>query len=127
MKTHEVAATLQALAKALKRAPDIDLEDIGRSLVATARHRPDTSDIPFALSALVALSKFDKAQWRTIIEEFKLPIEVRHTESTRDVVGKILRVLERDAEARRRLQMSVKKSRPDISPELMNALNFLLK
>jgi hypothetical protein len=79
------------------------------------------------LSALVALSKFTKPQWETVIREYRLPIPVLRTESTRDVVGKILRHLEQNPESRRRVRMAAERVRSDISPELMNALDSLLK
>jgi hypothetical protein len=80
-----------------------------------------------ALSALVSLSQFDKAQWRAVIEEYGFPVEVRAAESTRDVVGKLLKHLEQDADARKKLKQAVERSKSGISPELMNALDFLLK
>jgi hypothetical protein len=125
MKTHEVAKTLSLLAQALRNGPNVPLEQLGRS--GSLRTKPDPSSIPMALSALVALSQFDKAQWRAMVKEYGFPIEVRTTESTRDIVGKILRHLEQDEDARRRLRSAAQRSKSDISPELMNALNFLLK
>lgn len=125
MKTHEIAKILTALAQALRSGPDVPLEQL--SYRQSARPKPNPSDIPMALSALVALSQFDKTQWRAVIEEYKLPIEVRNTESTRDIVGKILRVLEHDADARRRLKQAVQRTKSDVNPELMTALNLLLK
>jgi hypothetical protein len=125
MKTHEVARVLSLLAQTLRKGPNVTLE--GLANLSTLSGKPKTSELPVALSALVALSKFSKPQWEAVIKEYKLPIQVRPTESTRDVVGKILRHLEQDAESRRRLRTAAQKARPDISPELMNALDFLLK
>jgi len=125
MKTHEIAKMLTALAQALRNGPNVNLEQL--TYRQPSRQKPNPSDIPMALSALVALSQFDKAQWRTVIEEYKFPIEVRNTESTRDIVGKILRHLEQDPEARRRLKQAVQRTKSDVNPELMTALNFLLK
>lgn len=125
MKTHEIATLLSSIAQTLRRVPNVELHELAEK--KTKRGKPNPSDIPIALSALTALSRFDKNQWRAVIDEFKLPISVRTTESKRDIVGKILNVLEKDADARKRLQTSATKPRPDVSPELMNALNFLLK
>ncbi|MCK1304628.1 hypothetical protein [Bradyrhizobium sp. 45] len=128
MKTHEISKTLVALAKALQQAPNVNLEQLTfNQPQPSPRKKPNPSDIPMALSALVALSQFDKAQWRAVIEEYKFPIEVRNTESTRDIVGKILRHLEQDSDARRKLKQAVQRTKSDINPELMTALNFLLK
>ena len=124
MKTHDAARMLTTLAQVLRGSPNVDLASL--KLERNGRPKPNPSDIPMALSALVALSKFDKAQWRSVIEEYGLPLEVKNTESTRDVVGKILRHLEQDSEARKKLKVAAQR-RTDVSPELMNALNFLLK
>jgi hypothetical protein len=124
MKTHEVAKALVALANFLRSAPNVELNSL--QIDARARSRQDTSDIPIALGALVALSSFDKAQWRAVISEYNLPVEVKATESTRDIVGKILRQLHRDPESRRKLKVAAQQ-RPGVSPELIKALDFLLK
>jgi hypothetical protein len=126
MKTHEVAQILISLARALRRGPNVSLEGLA-NLETLRGGNPKAPDLPVALSALVALSKFSKSQWEAVIKEYRLPISVRPTESTRDIVGKILRHLEQDAEARRRLRTAAQRSRSDISPELMNALDFILK
>jgi hypothetical protein len=126
MKTHEIAKALAELAQALGRAPDIEIRQL-LSQKSASRINPNPSDIPIALSALVALSRFDKDQWRAVIKEYSFPIEVRPTESNRDVLGKILRHLEKDPNARQKMKAAAQRSRSDVSPELMNALNFLLK
>jgi hypothetical protein len=125
MKTHEIAKILFTLADALRSGPNVNLSLLVEA--NQARRKPSASTIPMALSALTALSQFSKDQWRAIIEEYRFPIEVRQAESTRDVVGKILRHLEKDPEARRKLKQGVRRSKSDVSPELMNALNQLLK
>jgi len=125
MKTNVIAKMLIALARALRNSPNVSLEEL--TFRQPTQKKPNPSDIPMALSALVALSQFDKTQWRAVIEEYKFPIEVRNTESTRDIVGKILRHLEQDPEARRRLRQAVQRTKSDVNPELMTALNFLLK
>jgi hypothetical protein len=127
MKSHELSRALSALAHALRRGPDVPVEGLANLLTLRGSTAPKESDIPMALSALTALSRFKKSQWESVIKEYKLPIQVRVTESTRDIVGKILRHLEKDADSRRRVRMAVQRSKSDISPELMNALDSLLK
>lgn len=124
MKTHEIAKALQILANALRRGPDQPIEDFARG----ARHRPGikAGSVPAALSALVALADFDKAQWQAFIEEYKFPIDVRPRDASRDILGKLLKFLEENPEARRRLR-NPPKERSDISPELVDALRHLLK
>jgi hypothetical protein len=124
MKTHEVAKILSKLAHILRRGPNVDLD--GLSFDMLSRSKPNPADIPMALSALASLSQFDKNQWRAVIHEYDLPLEVRPAESTRDIVGKILRHLEVDKDARNRLRHAAQR-KSDVSPELMNALSFLLR
>ena len=88
MKTHEMANALAALAQFLRAGPNVELNQLRAS--RHSRAKPNPSDIPIALSALVSLSQFDKSQWRALIEEYKFPLEVRPAKSTRDIVGKIL-------------------------------------
>lgn len=125
MKTHEVAKVLSSLAQVLRKGPNVPLEGLANLPTLTGNSR--ASELPVALSALVALSKFSKTQWEAVIKEYRFPIQVRKTKSTRDIVGKILRHLEQSAESRGRLKMAAQRVRSDISPELMNALDFLLK
>ena len=124
MKTHEVAKLLSSLAAVLRAGANVDLDDL--KIEKSGQIKPNPSDIPMALSALVALAQIDKSQWRAVIQEYSFPIQVRTTESTRDIVGKILRHLEQDAESRKKLKNAAQR-KTDVSPELMNALNFLLK
>lgn len=124
MKTHEVAKLLSKLATALRRGPNVELDGLNFDILP--QRRPNPSEIPMALSALAALSQFDKSQWRAVIGEYGLPIEVKATESTRDIVGKILRHLEIDAEARNKLKHAAQR-KTDVSPELMTALSSLLR
>jgi hypothetical protein len=124
MKTHEVAKILTQLAQTLRRGPNVELA--GLDLGVAARRPPNPADIPMALSALAALSQFDKSQWRAVIQEYGLPVAVKNTESTRDIVGKLLRHLEVDPESRRKLTHAAQR-KTDVSPELMTALSALLK
>jgi hypothetical protein len=125
MKTHEIARTLSLLAQALKEAPDQTLNEL---VSGNARPKPNPASIPTALSTLVALSDFDKKQWQSFIIEYGMPIQVRPRDASRDIIGKILKYLEQSPEARRRVQNAVtQRPRSDISPELMSALQLLLK
>jgi hypothetical protein len=122
--THDAARVLSALAQALRKGPNMPLE--GLSNLATLRGNA-SSELPVALSALVAVSNFKKSQWEAVIKEYRLPILVRPAESTRDVLGKIVQHLAQDPESRKRVKQAAQRARPDFSPELMNALDFLLK
>lgn len=127
MKTHDVAKVLTSLAHFLRSGRNVELDQLTNSFQQGGRPSSSLADIPIALSALVALSQFDKAQWKSVIEEYGLPIAVKDTESRRDVLGKVLKHLEQNSESRAKLKQAAGKSKSDLSPELMNALNFLLK
>lgn len=124
MKTHEVAKVLTSLANVLKAAPNQELEGFGRG-------KPDKklkdSEVPLALSTLLALSELDKSQWLNVINEFRFPIEIRPRDASRDILGKILAHLAQNPDARRRLSLAAQGGRSETSPELMQALSFLLK
>jgi hypothetical protein len=122
--THEAARVLSSLATALRKGPNMPLEGIAN---LTTLRGNSSSELPVALSALVAVSNFKKSDWEAVIKEYRLPIEVRSAESTRDVLGKIVQHLAQDAESRKRVKQAAQRARPDISPELKNALDFLLK
>ena len=125
MKTHEIAKILTSLATMLRSGPDVELGQLGLNLATNPQPNPAT--IPMALSALVALSKFTKDQWRAVIDEHRMPIDIRPSDGVRDVIGKIFRHLENDPDSLKRLKNAAERSRPEVSPELMNALNRLLK
>lgn len=125
MKTHDIAKVLSSLAQALKSAPNQTLDDLVSG--ATAKNSIASEDIPMALSTLVALAEFDKRQWQGLIEEYRMPIEIRPRDASRDILGKILKFLEQNPTARKNLTQSANKPRADTSPELMRALQFLLK
>jgi hypothetical protein len=104
--------------------PDQDLDGLRFGL---RRPRPDAASIPMALSTLVALSRFDKAQWLEIIDQYDFPIDIRPRDASRDILGKLLNHLEQNPESRNRLSVEAQKGRSDTSPELMKALQLLLK
>ncbi|AZG77060.1 hypothetical protein [Methylocystis rosea] len=124
MKTHDAAKILMVLAQALRNAPNRDLDDFASSIAKPPQLDP--ASIPVALSTLVRLSEIDKRQWTTFIKEHNFPIEVRLRDASRDILGKLLKHLEQNPEARERLSKVAQRSRSETSPELMKALQFLL-
>jgi len=124
MKTHELARSLEVLAKALRSAPDIDINKL-KIEEPNEIMKPD--EIKIGLSHLVALSRVDKQQWINLISEYKFPIELRPRDASRDILGKLLRFLESNPEARTRLERSTTNSNSKSSPELLKALGSILK
>jgi hypothetical protein len=125
MKTHDLARALTTLAAVLRRGPNVELGDW--TLPVGPRLQSDSASVPVALSTLVALSRFDRNQWSALIKEFDLPVRIDPKNSSRDIVGKILRYLESSAEARNRLVHQASKNRAETSPELLRALESLLR
>lgn len=130
MYTHELADALRKLATALRRAPNIELESLPFLLAAESmHHRPSSrsrDDLPIALSALLSLSRVDKGEWIELVQDLKLNIEIRPRDASRDILGKVLKVLEAEPDARERLQRRVSNRESHGSPELAKALSALL-
>jgi hypothetical protein len=80
-----------------------------------------------SLSTLVELSRVDKRQWLALIDELGFPIEIRPRDASRDIIGKLLTYLESNESARERLKTKAASKGAQASPELMKALNSLLK
>ena len=124
MKTHELAKALEALASVLRATPNVPMDEL---TALTPRRKPESSEIPLALSTLVGLAEIDKGQWLEFIRSNGFSIDVRPRDASRDVVGKLLRYLEQSPEARKKITNVAERSRSQTSPELQKALDFLLK
>jgi hypothetical protein len=125
MKTHDVAAALEILARLLRQTPNEELNVL--SAEKLRRRKLDSANIPVGLSTLVALSGVDKQQWYAIIKEYGFPIEIRARDASRDILGKLLNYLEENPDGIKKLRSAPQTTRSDISPELMTALQHLLK
>lgn len=130
MQTHELADALKKLASLLKRGPNVDLSILtGVTQQDTKPPRPELGsrdDLPLALNALVSLSRVDKKEWLELIDDLGLTITVRPRDASRDILGKVLKVLETQPEARERLQQRIRNRSAHGSPELARALSSLL-
>ncbi len=126
MKTHELAKALETLARVLRSSSNVPVDEL-YSLGQAPRRAPDPSEIPLALTTLVSLAEIDKAQWLDFIRQNGFPIDVRPRDASRDVVGKLLRYLEQTPEARTKIRTVAERTRHQASPQLQDALNFLLK
>jgi hypothetical protein len=126
VKTHDLARALETLARGLRAAPNMPIEDVSFPF-GHPRRRPEPSEIPMALSTLVALADIEKSQWIDFIRANGFPIDIRPRDASRDVVGKLLRYLEQTPEARKRITNVAERTRSQTSPELQKALDFLLK
>jgi hypothetical protein len=127
MKTHELAQTLQSLARFLRSVPNVELDDLRDVLVSGSGKELRLFQDEIDLSHFMALSRINKRKWLDLIEAYNFPIEVRTRDSSRDILGKLLRYLERTPEARNQLRRSSPSEARKASPELLKALSSLLK
>jgi hypothetical protein len=125
MKTHDFAKELRRLAEAMEAAPNMAIERLSFTKRETL---PFSSDqMAVSLSTLVELSRVDKRQWTRFITELGFPIEIRPRDASRDILGKLLNYLESNESARQKLKTKAATKGSQASPELMKALNSLLK
>ena len=132
MKAHELAAALRVLSSLLKNGPNVEITEFSNlsffprddfRLQLPSRRN---SEVPLALSALLSLSRIDKKDWIALVADLGVEIDVRPRDASRDIVGKVLRVLENDTEARERLERRIRSKDSKASPELARALSSLL-
>jgi hypothetical protein len=124
VKTHELANSLMILARLLKAGPDTELSEM--KFVDFKSFR-SSQEIAVNLGTLIALSNIDKSRWTEFIQEYQFPIEIRARDGSRDVLGKLFSYLEENPDAQERIKSSAAKGSGKASPELMKALNTLLK
>jgi hypothetical protein len=125
VKTHELAAALRRLSDLLKAGPNVHLESL-RERLAAPPPMTDSGGIAVNLATLSALSRVPKAQWASFVQEYGLPIRVDPRDSARNVLGKLMRYLERNPAAIDRITQRARHKARDASPELMKALSILL-
>lgn len=127
MNTRQLARALRQLAEMLDSAPSVDLKSLP-ALRLTSGVKPEVTSrgIAVNLATLAALSRVDRKQWASFVREFQLPIEIRARDASRDILGKLLKYLERDPSARERLRRQAPPSEQQGSPELLRALQSLL-
>ena len=136
MKTHEIARALMLLARMLKDEPNVELKDWPgppnrRKGGSDAADKPgsngtSTADAGLALGVLLGLSRYSKGEWRVLISEWGLPVEIRRSDSVRDLVGRLLNYLEDHPDVAQRIKDDSTKKSTKASPELLKVLSILL-
>ena len=125
MKTHEIAHVLTILSRVLKSGPNIVVEDLVFKHGDQERPPMSNAEALVGLSTLTNLAKIDKRQWRSLVEENELPIDIRPRDASRDILGKVLKYLDSHPEVARKITTSANQSR-GVSPQLTRALGILL-
>lgn len=125
MNTHELARSLNILARALRNGPKVKLDELNELIGSKTKKEMSPDEIKIGLSHLVALSRIDKQKWIDLIGEYDFRINLNPRASSRDVLGKLLTYLEKNPEARQRLSHTTPMEKA--SPELLKALDSLLR
>jgi hypothetical protein len=121
MKTHALARGIEQLAHILKKSPDSDVKE----LTLAGQSNSAQPDVPLGLSVLVRMSKIGKSEWISFINSHGFPIEIGPRDSSRNILGKVLKYLEHHPTAQMQLQMR-SQSKPGSSLALTRALRALL-
>lgn len=129
MKTHALASSLSKLSRALRSIPDMELEDLLSGMMTefgTGRAHSDNPNAAATVGILASLSRISKSQWKELIENWKLPIDVLRKDSARNIMGEVMRYLEAHPNEIRRIQNGTTKESSQASPALLKALQILL-
>lgn len=126
MKTHELAKALKVLAKMLENSPNVNFTE-NTDLLGIQSKKLSSDVLAVNLHTLTALSKIDKQQWISFINEFGFPINYNERDSTRNILGKIMNYLEENPNAVNMIKNKTKKSMSTNQSALTEALNILLK
>lgn len=124
MNTHQLARILRLFARELLLAPAIEVSELSTRIGGDSLKLRDSS-MNLSLGTLTELSSVDKAQLTALIRDAELPIPLRPRDASRDILGKLLRYLQRNPTAKERLKRAVTRT-GTASPELTRALRALL-
>lgn len=127
MKLHKLAREMQVVAQKLMKLPNVEVkslldENSEEHIFAHYSGLP-TGGKGF-IRSIVELSKIGKKEWKHLIEEFSLPIEIRARDATRDLQDKVVRYLAENPSALDNLQRE--RSSTQMGAPLQSALNRLL-
>jgi len=126
MKTYELANSLVLLAKILKSMPNQELSELSFPLGSARMDGVERNEAVVGLHTLANLSKIDKKQWLDLIEEHGFDISVRPRDANRDIIGKLLRYIDKNESAQQAIKRSAEQSNNKSSKELSRALSILM-
>lgn len=125
MKAHTGAKVLNELARILREAPNADISEL-RLEIYRRRSELTKDEIALNITTLLGLSKVSKRTWADFIRENAWPIDVKDRDSSRNLIGRILRYLDEHPEAQERLKKHTAARAGRASSELQSALSSLL-
>jgi hypothetical protein len=126
VKSHQLAEALSTLAEALRAGPNLEVSRESLGSIFAGRVR-STDEIAVNLATLSAMARIQRAEWIAFVKEYQIPIDVRDKDASRDILGKLLRHLDENPEERTLLERRTAARSSNTSPELMKALNILLR
>ena len=126
MKTYEFANALMTLAKMLKSMPNQEFDNLVLPRQEGPAKELERSEAVVGINTLANLSKIDKKQWLNLIEEHGFDIPVRARDANRDIIGKLLRYIDKNENAKEAIQKSAEQSDSTSSHELNRALSILM-
>jgi hypothetical protein len=127
VKTHELANALRLLAKMLEDGPNTQVSEMNK-LFGRSMNKPDANQVAVNLQTLMQLSKIEKQQWKSLIyDDYGFKINITPRDSSRDILGKLLKYLEDSPNAIAILKQRTKRSDASGPSALSLALEALLK
>lgn len=132
MKAHDVAKALTHIARVLRAGPNVELGEIGNlETHATTNRAPSkkegTGEKGAALAVLAELSQFKKNELIELIEALGLNVEVKTTDSVRDLLGRTLKHIADNPSVKQNLASANRSQGQSSSSTLSRALAILLE
>lgn len=131
MKSHDVARALSHLSRVLRAGPNVEITEVGNLDVhaSSSQKRKRSEEIEergAALALLSTLAEYRKAELVELIRSLELSVEVKSTDSVRDLLGRTLKFLSEHPEQRERLAKPRSSPTANVSPTLTRALTILM-
>lgn len=126
MKTHDFAKSLNLMAKILRAGPNVELAEYDLARLQSNGPSTREPDLPQALMVVSVLAKFRKPDWVSVIHDYGLDIEIKKTDSVRDLLGRFINYMASNPNEVRRFTSEVQTGAVSPSAELSEALSILL-
>lgn len=131
MKSHDIARALTHLSRVLRAGPNVDILEVGNLDVHASpkqkrKRSEEIEERGAALALLSNLAEYKKAELVELIRSLDLDVEVKPTDSVRDLLGRTLKFLSEHPEQRERLARPRSSPSTSVSPTLARALTILM-
>jgi len=133
MKTHDLARSLNYMARVLRAGPNIELDELSnfgtylqQSQAKPTKKSAEVAEKGAALALLSQLAQTKKPELIGLIRQLDIDVEVKPTDSVRDLLGRTLNYIAEHPDVGQRLTATGQRTSADVSPRLMKALQILL-